>query len=424
MTGASTQADSILVVDDEDPVRKTFQEWLLGAELGCTVLTAADAAAALQLADRHPIDLAILDWNLGSGNDGLQLLEDLRLFSPDVVAILITGFAHQATPLAAMRMGVRDYLDKNQDLDRATFLRVVRRQLEHIRPAKRERRFHEGLHAFRSAVEKVLPLVQAATALNDPLPLPEAVRNLFSFLLRATGAKDGVLLARSFDAGRQPQEICRVYDAAGQPLQVELVPFAQSIAGGAASLQEPSAMERPDREAAGALQLQPFERGRRSLLAAPIQVAAGLQVVVELFDKTGPDGEPAPFTVADRRLCGAAADFAAEVLRHTLAQRQTQRVLFDAVAAALAESDAVARSLAPAAPPRPEDPPPDTVLTLLREGLSDNVTALDAGPTLRLAEAIRVLALRYGTPALEHCTRLVESLRGLLDEVGGREARP
>ena len=31
---------------------------------------------------------------------------------------MITGFAHQATPLDAMRMGVRDYLDKNQDLDR------------------------------------------------------------------------------------------------------------------------------------------------------------------------------------------------------------------------------------------------------------------------------------------------------------------
>ena len=33
-----------------------------------------------------------------------------------IVAILVTGFAHQATPLDALRMGVRDYLDKNQDL--------------------------------------------------------------------------------------------------------------------------------------------------------------------------------------------------------------------------------------------------------------------------------------------------------------------
>jgi DNA-binding NtrC family response regulator len=132
--------ETVLVVDDEEPVRKTFREWLEGAGLGVRVVTAADAEAALVVANRQPIDLAILDWNLGAGNDGLQLLEDLTLFHPDVVAILITGFADQATPLKAMRMGVRDYLDKNQDLDRGTFLLAVRRQLERIRPARRERR--------------------------------------------------------------------------------------------------------------------------------------------------------------------------------------------------------------------------------------------------------------------------------------------
>src|SRR5947209_11548968 len=181
--------DTILIVDDEESVRKTFREWLESANLGCRVLSAADAEAALVQANQHRIDLAILDWNLGAGNDGLQLLEDLAVFNPDVVAIMVTGFAHQATPLAAMRMGVRDYLDKNQDLDRATFLASVRRQLERIRPARRERRLHESLVAFRSTVEKVLPLVQAAAALHDPVPLPAAIGILFRFLLKTTGAK-------------------------------------------------------------------------------------------------------------------------------------------------------------------------------------------------------------------------------------------
>src|SRR5947209_2054655 len=140
MTPDAEAAETVLIVDDEAPVRKTFREWLEGAGLDCHILSAADAEAALVHADRHTIDLAILDWNLGAGNDGLQLLEDLYLFNPDVVAIMVTGYAHQATPLDAMRMGVRDYLDKNQDLDRETFLAAVRRQLDRIRPAKRERR--------------------------------------------------------------------------------------------------------------------------------------------------------------------------------------------------------------------------------------------------------------------------------------------
>src|SRR5437764_651107 len=198
--------ETVLIVDDEEPVRKTFREWLEGAGLPCRILSAADAEAALVQANQQTIDLAILDWNLGAGNDGLQLLEDLYLFNPEVVAIMITGFAHQATPLDAMRMGVRDYLDKNQDLDRETFLRAVRRQLDRIGPAKRERRLHQSLVAFREAVEKVLPLVQSAAVLNDPVPLPEAIRNLFRFLLRTTQAQDGVLLVRCYDPDRQPAE--------------------------------------------------------------------------------------------------------------------------------------------------------------------------------------------------------------------------
>src|SRR5687767_9882308 len=104
-------SEIVLIVDDEESVRRTFRDWLAASDLGVQVFVAADAESALQIANRQPIDLAVLDWNLGSGSDGLQLLEDLALFHPDVVAILVTGFAHQATPLDALRMGVRDYLD-------------------------------------------------------------------------------------------------------------------------------------------------------------------------------------------------------------------------------------------------------------------------------------------------------------------------
>src|SRR5262249_54711440 len=182
------------------------------------------------------------------------------------------------------------------DFNRGTLLAAVRRQLDYIRPAKRERHMHEGLVAFREAVGKVLPLVQSAAALNDPVPLPEAVCGLFRFLLQATGARDGVLLVRHYDADRQPAEICRVYTTTGKPIDGPLVPFARSVAGSAMSLQEPCVMNRLEQVAAsGTVDLQPFERGRQSLLAAPLPVAPGMQVVLELFDKQ-------PFTAEDQRL--------------------------------------------------------------------------------------------------------------------------
>jgi ActR/RegA family two-component response regulator len=432
MPQSSELAETILIVDDEEPVRKTFQEWLESAALNFTLLTAADAESALIQANQHTIDLAILDWNLGAGNDGLQLLEDLYLFNPNVVAIMITGYAHQATPLDAMRMGVRDYLDKNQDLDRNTFLTAVKRQLERIRPARRERRLHQSLVGFRETVEKVLPLVQSAAALNDPVPLPQAVGSLFRFLLHTTHASDGVLLVRSYHPEAQPAESCRVYDAAGKPLSVALAPFARSVAGSAISMQEPCAMTRLDQGAAAAnVVLQPFEKGRQSLLAAPLAVAPGMHVVLELFDKKGPRGETvgSAFTEEDHGLVRAAADFGAEMLRQALSERQMHQLLLDAVAAALKASETVTDSLHESAAQRREAPPPPDVLDQLREGLSATAGAPAGGAdTLRLVEAIRVLTLRHGAPAIDHCIRLVESLRRLLDTITGtgeeKEARP
>jgi two-component system nitrogen regulation response regulator NtrX len=423
MTNPSEAADTILVVDDEESVRRTFLEWLQGAGLGALLLPAADAEEALRQANRHAIDLAILDWNLGAGDNGLQLLQDLREFSPDVVAIMVTAYANRATPLDAMRMGVRDYLDKNQDLSRRTFLETVERQLKALRPAKRERQLHRELVAFREAVQKILPLVQATAVLQDPVALPEAAGSLFRFLRQSTRARDGVLYVRRYDPERQPAEECRVYDAGGKPLELPLAPFPRSVAASAVSLQQPCAMKDLDKAAAaGDLELQPFEKGRISLLAAPLALTPGLHVVLELFDKQRDDGslEPAGFGPEDQRLIGAAGELGAEMLRQALAQRKTHQVLFDAVAAALGATHSITATLRGDARQRLEEPPPGAVLEQLREGLSATLgTGVGADESLRLAEAVRVLALRYGAPAVQHCIRLVEDLRAVLDAVTG-----
>lgn len=399
--------DTVLIVDDEDSVRRTFEDWLRTSGLGLTVFTAADAEAALRIANEHPIDLAILDWNLGSGTDGLRLLEDLAEFRPDIVAILVTGFAHVATPLEALRMGVRDYIDKNADLSREAFLRAVVRQLDRIHPAKRQRELTRSLAAFREAVEKVLPIVRTAAAFHDPVPLPEAVRALLRFVTRATGATDGVLVVRHVTA--EGTETTTAYDAAGRRLTLPEVPFAHTLAASVISLQEPMAVPAPA-PAEGAVALWPFETDRSCILAVPLPVAAGTAVVLELFDKPPPG-----FTPADKHLAAAAAELGADLLRHALAERQTHRLLFDAVEAALQATSGVAAALTP-----PSEAPPALVLDRLKEGLAADTQAVaDAETTLRLVEAVRALAVRHGPPAVEHCVRVVTDLNRLLDALTG-----
>jgi ActR/RegA family two-component response regulator len=398
--------DTILIVDDEEPVRRTFAEWL-AALPDCRVLVAADAEEALRHANHHAIDLAVLDWNLGAGNDGLRLLEDLSVFQPDIVAILVTGYAHQATPLDALRMGVRDYLDKNQDLNRDTFLASLRKQLERVRPAKRQRELHRELAAFRSAVEQVLPLVQSAAALNDPVPLPRAVAGLSKFLCRVTGAKDGVLVIRSAGADGSFGTY-KTYAASGEPLEAELVPFERSIAATALSFGEPCVM---NDAAAVNVESQPFERGRSALLAAPLAVGAGVQAVIELFDK------PGGFRDDDRRLATAAAEIGAELLRQALAERVARRTLFDAVAAALEATRRIAEDDRRPASGEPGSPP-TAVLDRIRSDLATAPGPVASGEAaLRLAEAVRGLAVRHGPQAVDHCIRMVTSLGELLDSL-------
>jgi ActR/RegA family two-component response regulator len=395
--------DTILIVDDEATVRQTVREWLAQAQLDCDILAASDAESALKIANQQSIDLAILDWNLGSGDDGLQLLQDLSAFHPDIVAIMITGFANMATPLDAMRMGVRDYLDKNHDFSRDSLTKSVKKQLDSIRPAKRVRQLHQTLVAFRSAVEQVVPLVQSAAALNDPVPLPDAIRGLVRFLMQVTKSRDGLLFVRHYDANRQPAEVCRVYDAEGKATSGDGVPFARSVAGSAASLGQPCLMNDLQAIPAGSVELQSFEKSHKNLLAVPLSVASGIHVVIELFDKSG------GFNTEDQQAARSAAALGTELMRQALGQRQTHQLLFDAVAAAMQASDQMLQGAAAK--------PTTQAIDQLRAGLAN--TSEDAETNLRLAEAIRGLAGRYGQPALEHCLQLVERVRTLLDQTTG-----
>ncbi|HEV8060046.1 MAG TPA: response regulator [Gemmataceae bacterium] len=411
MTTATEMPDTILVVDDEPAVRKTFQEWLEQSGFGCKILAAADAEQALMLANQQPIDLAILDWNLGAGADGLHLLQDLAFFHPDVVAILVTGYAQQATPLDAMRMGVRDYLDKNHDLDRPTFLKVVHNQLEQIRPAKRERRLHRSLADFREAVQRILPLVQHSGLLNDPVPVPAAIHSLFQFLLETTGASDSVLLVRSYDAERDPQETYRVYDRNGALLDVPMAPFASSLIGGAVSMQDVCIWQRPPGEISEGMVLQPFERQRQNILAAPMTVAPGVQAVIELFDK------PGGFLPADKRVVRAGVIVGAELLRQVFAERQSQHILFDAVAAALGATESLAATIHPGTEAAAPQAPGTEALNSLRENLQRQLgPGVDSEHVLRLLQAVRDLAMAHGPAALRHCLTLVESTAALLEQ--------
>ena len=69
----------VLIVDDEEPLRKLLQHWV-EAE-GATVIEAGTAEDGLALAQSEGAPaVALCDIRLGEGKDGLWLAEQLQVF--------------------------------------------------------------------------------------------------------------------------------------------------------------------------------------------------------------------------------------------------------------------------------------------------------------------------------------------------------
>jgi CheY-like chemotaxis protein len=79
---------TVLVVDDEDAVRKAWEKALRHA--GHHVLTAATAQRALELCDEHTIDAVVLDFIMPSV-DGVQLLVKIRKRLPFIRSLIVSG---------------------------------------------------------------------------------------------------------------------------------------------------------------------------------------------------------------------------------------------------------------------------------------------------------------------------------------------
>jgi CheY-like chemotaxis protein/anti-anti-sigma regulatory factor len=120
------RASRVLVVDDEESVRITTAAIL--EQEGYEVATAESGREALASAARSHYDLVLTDLRMDD-MDGLALLHELQARHPNVVTVVLTGYASIESSIDALRQGVYDYLVKPcmvEDLKR-----TVRRALEH-----------------------------------------------------------------------------------------------------------------------------------------------------------------------------------------------------------------------------------------------------------------------------------------------------
>lgn len=105
---------AILVIDDEQPIRRLLQKELAGKTR--EIHTAATAAEALQLSRDYRFDVVVLDLRLPDVR-GLDLLISLRDTIPHVEVIVITGHGDIDIAVEAMKLGACDFIRKPFNLD-------------------------------------------------------------------------------------------------------------------------------------------------------------------------------------------------------------------------------------------------------------------------------------------------------------------
>lgn len=99
----------ILVVDDEKPIRTACAKIL--SEEGALTQTAADGLEGWEKAKAGGFDLALVDLKMPQ-IDGMELLVRLNELDPDMVKIVITGYATLETAVQAVQKGATDYISK------------------------------------------------------------------------------------------------------------------------------------------------------------------------------------------------------------------------------------------------------------------------------------------------------------------------
>ena len=100
---------SILVVDDEEVVRRSYARILDGMD--CDAQAAADGEQALLAMERRPFDVVLLDIRM-PGTQGLDVLKTIKHRWPASEVVIITGYPSVESAREALQLGACDYLAK------------------------------------------------------------------------------------------------------------------------------------------------------------------------------------------------------------------------------------------------------------------------------------------------------------------------
>jgi two-component system NtrC family response regulator len=105
---------SILIVEDGQIQREMLRDFL--RKEGHAAAEADSGEKALAEVRAAYFDLLLMDYKM-PGMNGLQVLQEVKKFNPEIDVIMMTAYGTIETAVEAMKAGAVDYVTKPIDLD-------------------------------------------------------------------------------------------------------------------------------------------------------------------------------------------------------------------------------------------------------------------------------------------------------------------
>ena len=117
----------ILIIEDEEPIRRVLVRILTEEDASFDVHEAVDGKDGLNKLKNNNYDLVLCDIKMPK-LDGIEVLEKVKFSKKMLPFIMLTGHGNVSTAVEAMKLGAYDFISKPPDLNR--LLNSVRHALE------------------------------------------------------------------------------------------------------------------------------------------------------------------------------------------------------------------------------------------------------------------------------------------------------
>ena len=174
----------VLIIDDDESIRIACAQTLEQAKF--RIALASDGEEALEKASRESFDVALLDLMM-PGLSGMEVLGKLRLDSPHLMVVIVTGYATIESAVEAIKHGAYNYLPKPFTPEALTAIVV--------RAAAAGRRFLEDACINRELEREMLS--------DDMVGRSEGMRNVGRLIRKAAPTDSTVLITGETGVGKE-----------------------------------------------------------------------------------------------------------------------------------------------------------------------------------------------------------------------------